>query len=382
MLRKAFYENKASSVSELSRENISTAWKNGDWRFSLPGAALHQAQKRPSRENIYLALKIQHAISGLDSNSVKCFSQLLIESHEKKKWSKATMRLLCAQLQLENKDMAHESVAHFFRGNCTFFKARCLNRFPTALHFLHENFPEKLSARQAKQSRLSSILLKRIDIVGEPLIHSLSNQQQIKAQEKTSIAVVGNSPSLLTHSHGQYIDSHDVVIRFNNAVLTDSYKRHTGEKTSLRIVSPNLVKRTPHAGMDALAISGINIFHGESGYWDCLANLPPHVKLAVFDQRIWYELVEQLSAPPSAGLLTLASLAKLPGVEINAFGFSAEVQKKPKSASTDNSRFGYSVGRNHYGDRKPASIRHNWELEAEVIDRLVHSIPKLQLGRL
>ena len=50
-----------------------------------------------------------------------------------------------------------------------------------------------------------------------------------------SVAIVGNSPRLLESDHGPLIDSHDVVIRFNDADIT-GLGVHTGCKTSFRLV--------------------------------------------------------------------------------------------------------------------------------------------------
>ena len=49
-------------------------------------------------------------------------------------------------------------------------------------------------------------------------------------------AVVGNSGIVLKEKHGEFIDSHDFVIRFNLAP-TEGYESHVGTKTSLRIVN-------------------------------------------------------------------------------------------------------------------------------------------------
>jgi hypothetical protein len=50
-----------------------------------------------------------------------------------------------------------------------------------------------------------------------------------------SVAIVGNSPRLLESDHGPLIDSHDVVIRFNDADIT-GLGMHTGYRTSFRLV--------------------------------------------------------------------------------------------------------------------------------------------------
>ena len=45
------------------------------------------------------------------------------------------------------------------------------------------------------------------------------------------IAIVGNSPILLEKEYGNEIDSHDIVIRFNN-YKTEGYEKHCGSKTT------------------------------------------------------------------------------------------------------------------------------------------------------
>ena len=52
-------------------------------------------------------------------------------------------------------------------------------------------------------------------------------------QKSESIALVGNSSTLLDHSYGKLIDSHDYVIRFNIAII-DGYEKYVGSKTSYR----------------------------------------------------------------------------------------------------------------------------------------------------
>jgi Glycosyltransferase family 29 (sialyltransferase) len=46
------------------------------------------------------------------------------------------------------------------------------------------------------------------------------------------VAIVGNSPGLLGRGFGEYIDSHDEVMRFNGAV-TGGYEADVGKKTSI-----------------------------------------------------------------------------------------------------------------------------------------------------
>lgn len=366
-------KNRKNYLNESGHVNVSKSWKRGDWSRSLPAIALRQAQKNPSVKNISLALNVQHAIAGLDSASVECCSQLVIETLKKSHWSIAAVRILCAQLQLGKIDMAHAFVPQCLPGNCSLPRARLLNRFPTALRFLQEHYPQKLRNSQKYKCWQSEKLLEHIELIDELIVHSHYGQKQ-SAIQKITVALVGNGPSILDHPQGQYIDSHDVVIRFNRAVLTNYYKPYTGIRTSLQVLSPNLVKRTSNSDQEAMAISGINILQGESGYWNNLAKLVPRVRLAVFPQTVWYKLVEELNAPPSAGLLTLISLANLQGIEVSAFGFSKKgINSDLPSARTNDGLSRFHPSRNHYGDRKPASTRHNWMSEAQLITRLAES---------
>lgn len=59
-------------------------------------------------------------------------------------------------------------------------------------------------------------------------------------QRYSSCAVVGNSGILLNSEYGGLIDSHEMVIRLNNA-RTDRFERNVGSKTSLSFVNSNIL---------------------------------------------------------------------------------------------------------------------------------------------
>lgn len=55
-----------------------------------------------------------------------------------------------------------------------------------------------------------------------------------------SCAVVGNSGILLKSEHGNLIDSHEIVIRLNNARI-NGFQQHVGSKTSISFVNSNIL---------------------------------------------------------------------------------------------------------------------------------------------
>lgn len=72
------------------------------------------------------------------------------------------------------------------------------------------------------------------------LVNVLGDLMRTKERKYKSCAVVGNSGILLNNEHGDLIDSHEVVIRLNNA-RTGSFERYVGKKTSISFVNSNIL---------------------------------------------------------------------------------------------------------------------------------------------
>lgn len=73
--------------------------------------------------------------------------------------------------------------------------------------------------------------------------HPIDNQNGTVGSEQerySSCAVVGNSGILLKSNHGALIDSHEVVIRLNNARI-ESFESKVGSKTSISFVNSNIL---------------------------------------------------------------------------------------------------------------------------------------------
>jgi hypothetical protein len=68
------------------------------------------------------------------------------------------------------------------------------------------------------------------------------NQIQEKKSKYRKCAVVGNSGILLKQSYGSFIDSHDMVMRLNNAQIS-GYEKFVGSKTTISFVNSNIFHR-------------------------------------------------------------------------------------------------------------------------------------------
>ncbi|XP_057534108.1 beta-1,6-galactosyltransferase GALT29A [Amaranthus tricolor] len=66
------------------------------------------------------------------------------------------------------------------------------------------------------------------------------NGLSLGAKKYSSCAVVGNSGILLSKDYGKLIDSHEAVIRLNNARI-ESFQKNVGSKTSISFVNSNIL---------------------------------------------------------------------------------------------------------------------------------------------
>ena len=75
--------------------------------------------------------------------------------------------------------------------------------------------------------------------LSKPLL--VCQNQSEKLLDGKSVAIVGNSGKLLHKRHGEAIDSHDAVIRFNWAP-TEGYEAQVGSKTTIRLSNTHYLK--------------------------------------------------------------------------------------------------------------------------------------------
>ena len=166
-----------------------------------------------------------------------------------------------------------------------------------------------------------------------------------------SVSVVGNSPSILKEQFGEEIDTADIVIRFNHVSDLEQQQAHTGKRTDIWVMSPSTHVTQCPRDTKLVIVSGLHALDKASFYWRKLPSLEKD--LTQFPSSIWYELVRQFHAPPSAGTLLLASLDSLEkALQIKTYGMTTtkcELKELP----------------NHHANQTPRSSRHNWEAEIQ-----------------
>ncbi|KAL2899477.1 Beta-1 6-galactosyltransferase GALT29A [Bienertia sinuspersici] len=102
-----------------------------------------------------------------------------------------------------------------------------------------KKFKRSLGDWTKKKRFKPNIMDDLVDLVKIPI--DKHNGIFVGAKRKySSCAVVGNSGILLSKEYGGLIDSHEVVIRLNNARI-ESFQRNVGSKTSISFVNSNIL---------------------------------------------------------------------------------------------------------------------------------------------
>lgn len=117
---------------------------------------------------------------------------------------------------------------------------RSQTRYPPDRQVILPLFRHSLAtwARYHNAELSSSIMTELIQLVKRPVdvFYGLKDS----SEPYGTCAVVGNSGILLGSNHGELINSHEFVIRLNNARVT-GYERDVGSKTSLSFVNSNIL---------------------------------------------------------------------------------------------------------------------------------------------
>ncbi|WP_428427366.1 glycosyltransferase family 29 protein [Pararhizobium sp.] len=179
-----------------------------------------------------------------------------------------------------------------------------------------------------------------------------------------SVAVVANGPSLERRGLGNVIDSHKLVVRFNNhAAAPKSVDQ--GERTDIwfRAAESTHVPIREMAPDRLIVLTGCNI---RNRYSTGLQLLEPYVQMnlpvGLLPTALCQTLFAALDASPSAGLIGLAWIASL------SKGQLAPHQVMGYSLGQNTSAVSYYYGKSNVG---AWPSRHNWQAEQSYFDALL-----------
>ncbi|KAG6570481.1 Beta-1,6-galactosyltransferase GALT29A, partial [Cucurbita argyrosperma subsp. argyrosperma] len=137
----------------------------------------------------------------------------------------------------------YKTFATWRRFNHYDMKARPSNSFPVTFrspafyrHWL--DFRRALSGWVRRKGFTTDIMPELVRLIKAPL--DRHNGLVGSDQRYSSCAVVGNSGILLNSDYGKLIDSHEIVIRLNNA-KTNKYESKVGSKTSVSFINSNIL---------------------------------------------------------------------------------------------------------------------------------------------
>jgi len=315
----------------LENFRIKSLYKQGRWSQSLVARSHTQLENHPSNNTLRNYIEVRHSLCGFGKSSL---DELLYIASSIKSLSQ-NLRFRLQALCLEYDMALRDDIGHIV-------ETPRLQRYPSLAANLHRN-----AQAQSDLTTLAKQFIERT----LPLTDSLDAFGPLNR-----ICIVGNAPSELGKERQSDIDGGDLVFRFNHANTDKEFQQAYGTRTDYWVISPSYALRPTNLKAQRIVVSGISPFDKPSQYWKVLARLD-NIAYYTFPKTIWYSLVTKLAAPPSAGILCLATLTNWRSEEtiIESFGFSS----------------GAVTRQNHYADNQKRSNRHNWVAESELLGQLV-----------
>ena len=327
--------------SFLRRHRLRARFKSGDWSESLVDDARQLFKQHPDSASLLDYVTIEHTIEGYSHGTLEDILDLA-KSLDNKISAKLECRLiaLCLEQAYPPPEFLQSPKPR-----------RLLARYPSLL----TSHPETKSTPEIKTKVDLTALAKSFQQRTQLITECLTEMGDLKR-----ICVVGNAATELGKAQQQLIDSADLVFRFNNVVIDDNYRQAYGSRTDFWVISPSFTVQPDRHTADRIVISGVAPFDKPTLYWQKLANIQA-AQYYLFPSKIWYSLVSQLRAPPSAGLLCLATLLDWcpAATRVECYGIN-------RSSVT---------AQNHYGDRNRRSTRHNWVSESTLVEELLQKVP-------
>lgn len=170
------------------------------------------------------------------------------------------------------------------------------------------------------------------------------------------ICVVGNSGSLRGSGWGNKIDEHGLVMRFNQFSGPQSTVEDIGSKMNVWVGAPGF-KGPPPKEVDWVVSSGPDMRFRRQNWNAFQERLLADAPVLTVPLSIWCNLVAELSAPPSAGILLLAWLRVISGSwrGLSTVGIGI---------SPDN-----HVPYHHVFSKQQPFVRHDWGKERFLLGR-------------
>ena len=207
-------------------------------------------------------------------------------------------------------------------------------------------------------------LLQRYEGLLDTLRHFRSQKGGFVQQARASqtLCVVGNAPSLLGARRGAFIDSHDMVIRFNNFSTGGIQSADTGTKTDVWARTTTLRGNDRREGARFAHV----ITSGVPAWWRSPAALSFANEAMLsglahdcIDPHSYFQVASHLGSKPSSGIALLGWLrvirGSLAGVSIEGFNLSDQ----PDGGTT--SYFATSP--------RTSEVPHDWAAERALLDR-------------
>eukprot|EP00854_Cymbomonas_tetramitiformis_P012004 gene12003-14184_t len=215
-----------------------------------------------------------------------------------------------------------------------------------------------------------------------------SAKEALKKMSWDSCAIVGNGGGLKFSKYGQDIDSHDVVIRMNQAP-TIGYEEHVGSKTTIRLLNRlwsvnyalrykfNMYKLQLEPGVSLIASRGEDLTQNYLRLTKAMKALKRGTSVYVLNYKSVAYTRQALAAyrnclgaagfpkfegggVPSSGLVAIMALKEVCR-KVNVYGFGQPVNKQGKKAD-----YQYYVW---YGTERPVgnALSHSFDAEFRLV---------------
>ncbi len=181
------------------------------------------------------------------------------------------------------------------------------------------------------------------------------------AVSNAGLAVVGNAAELLTTQLETKIDMCDLVVRFNHYGRGAELQACVGSKTDVWVMSPAYRGAAPTCTPKWIVVSGPAMEYKLRDWGVIQKLIDQGSKVLTVPLNIWAGCVQQLEAPPSAGVLVLYWLKSI---------LKSILKSNYQSIFVAGVGMYYKTGAYHLMDKRYTPVsRHNWLAESAWLDQ-------------